>query len=465
MIKTHKKIAILGFAREGQALLRYLLKSPDYKNYEIAICDRKPVKSLFFTKGGKNKRVKIISGEKYLKNLEIFDVIFRSPGIPYMTKEIQEAAKSGTKITSSTELFLEQTKKIKCLTIGITGTKGKSTTSTLIYKILKAAKRDVYLAGNIGKPAIEILPRLSKKSIVVLEMSSFQLQELKYSPNIAVILNIFPDHLDSHKNFKEYINAKAGIVKNQIIGDKIFYFNNEPGLKPIIAKSRAKKIPVKFTKSHFVNLKINGIHNIKNALMAAEVCRFLKIKENIIKKTIEGFKGLEHRLELIKSIKIPVKKHSDILKNVRMFFYNDSASTNPQTTAAAIKAFKEPKILIAGGKDKKLDFKPLANTLKNSNTLEIILFGENKNKIKKAISKTGVPIILTKDLKGAVNLTYKKANKLKTSAEGGSASGGKNYKLKTKLIILFSPGSASFDMFTDYKERGKVFKKLTKTLR
>lgn len=442
--KINKKIAILGFAREGQALLYYLLKSPDYKNYEITICDRSPkIKKII-----KNKAVEIRVGENYLNNLKDFDIIFRSPGIPYITKEIQKAVKAGTKITSATELFLQQTEKIKCLTIGITGTKGKSTTSTLIYKILKAAGRDVYLAGNIGKPAIEILPRLTKKSTVILEMSSFQLQELKHSPNIAVILNIFPDHMDSHKSFKEYINSKAGIAKNQKRGDKIFYFSDESGLKPIILKSRAQKFPVKFRKSDFPNLKIHGEHNIKNALMAAAVAKQLGVKKTIINKTIAGFRGLEHRLEFVRAVKL---KGGTVKKLKIIKFYNDSASTNPQTTAAAIKSFKEPKILITGGKDKNLDFKSLANALKNSNTFAVILFGENKNKIKKAIAKSGIPAILTSNLKNAVRLAFLTST---------------NYKLKTKnLVILFSPASASFDMFTDYKERGKVFKKLTRNLK
>ena len=444
------KIAILGFAREGQALLRYLLKSPDYKNSEITVCDRKPIKTLL-----KNKRIKTLFEKKYLENLKDFDIIFRSPGIPYITKEIQETQKTGIKITSATELFLQQTKKIGCLTIGITGTKGKSTTSTLIYKILKAAGRDVYLAGNIGKPAIEILPGLAKKSIVVLEMSSFQLQELKHSPNIAAILNIFPDHLDSHKNFKEYINAKAGIAANQKREDKIFYFSNDQNSKYIISKSHAQKIPIQFRKFlflirkwNFLNLKIRGTHNIKNALMAAEICRNLKIKERIIQRTIQNFKGLEHRLEFVRAIKLKNKnKTATIIE-----FYNDSASTNPQTAAAAIKAFKEPKILIAGGKDKNLDYASLSKALKNSDTLLVVLFGENKNKIKKALTKYGVPIKLVKDLKNAVRLTYEKDNKL--------------IKLKAEsLAVLFSPASASFDMFTDYKERGKVFKKLVKNLK
>ena len=212
--------------------------------------------------------------------------------------------------------------------------------------------------------------------------------------------------------------------------------------------------------------------------MAAEICRNLKIKESIIQKAIQNFKGLEHRLEFVRAIKLKNRATTIIIE-----FYNDSASTNPQTAAAALQSFKEQKILIAGGKDKNLDYAPLAKTVKNSNTLAVILFGENKNKIKKAIAKTGVNIIMTTNLRNALWSAYKQTNKLTHSVNSGlvlSKAEGLTHsvnsglvlskaeglmKLKAEsLIVLFSPASASFDMFTDYKERGKVFKKLVKNI-
>ena len=182
-----KKIAILGFGREGKAVLRFL-KKQGLRN--VTILDKK------FDKN-------------YLKNLEDFNVIYRSPGVPYNLKEIQKAVKAGVKFTSATDLFF---KNAKGLIIGVTGTKGKGTTSTLIYKILASAGKDVYLAGNIRKPAIDILPKLKKNSVTVLELSSFQLQDLKQSPHIAVALDMFPDHMDAHKNLKEYFEAKSSIA-------------------------------------------------------------------------------------------------------------------------------------------------------------------------------------------------------------------------------------------------------------
>jgi UDP-N-acetylmuramoylalanine--D-glutamate ligase len=426
------KIAILGFGREGKAVLKFLKKSAQYKNAEISILDKKTDKN-------------------YLKNLTQFDIIFRSPGIPYNLPEIQNTIKKGVKFSSATQLFFE---KFKGKVIGITGTKGKGTTSTLLYKILKSAGKDarpeqrrrIFLAGNIGKPAVELLPKLKNNSIVILELSSFQLQDLKHSPNIAVVLNIFEDHLDSHKNFNEYINSKANIAKWQKKSDKIFYDASNKQSKWIAEKSQGKKIPVQIYPNR--DLKIVGEHNLKNVAMAATVAQSLGIKPDIIKKVVKNYRGMEHRLELV---------HSNILENVGMNFYNDSASTNPYTAAAAIRAFpNQPKILICGGKDKNLDYTPLAKALKNSDTKIVILFGENKQKIAKAISEiknSGLRIMEVKNLKQAVQLAYKTAKKLISLSA---------YQL---ITIIFSPAAASFDMFKDYKDRGEKFKEIVKGLK
>ncbi|MEK7555326.1 MAG: UDP-N-acetylmuramoyl-L-alanine--D-glutamate ligase [Patescibacteria group bacterium] len=460
-----KKIAILGFGLEGKSLLKFLKKSSLYKKADISVLDKKLNKD-------------------YLKNLKKFDVIFRSPGVPYNLPEIQNALKKGVKISSGTELFFEQLRGLKNIkVIGITGTKGKGTTSTLIYKILKAASKKVWLAGNIGKPALEILPKLKKNSIVILELSSFQLQNLKYSSDIAIVLDIFPDHMDAHKNFREYIDAKLNIAKWQSKNDKIFYFNDNKYAKWIAEKSRAKKITVDLSFSNSPSLastnnasrsgrewfhriklviKMPGSHNIKNAVMAATVAKNIGVPDKIILKTIKKFRGLEHRLEFVRVIN-------------KIKFYNDSASTNPQTAAAAIKAFPNKLktralkalsarpstkrnafsalVLIVGGKDKNLNFSPLAQALKNSNTKLVVLFGENKNKIRKTISKRGLVIREVENLKSAVNFAYKTAKSLVANG----------YSLNP--IIVFSPASASFDMFKDYKDRGKKFKEIVLKLK
>lgn len=447
MLHETTKIAILGFGQEGKSLLKFLKKSHLYKNANVSVLDKKLDKN-------------------YLKNLERFNIIFRSPGMPYNLPEIQNALKKGVKISSGTELFFEQLRGFKNIKIiGVTGTKGKGTTSTLIYKILKAAGKLVYLAGNIGKPALEILPELNKNnSIVILELSSFQLHGLKYSPDIAIVLDIFPDHMDAHKNFKEYIDAKSNIAKWQKKTDKIFYFADNKYSKQIAQKSRAKKNPVDSRRSHVFAIlnriiKIPGAHNLKNAVMATNVAKHLGVPNKIILKTIKNFRGLEHRLELVRTIRVNPRSHPRLSASI-VKFYNDSASTNPQTAAAAIRAFpKQSKILIVGGKDKGLNYSPLAQALKNSNTKLVILFGENKNKIAKAILSEKhravsikYKVRLVKNLKTAVNLAYRETKILNT-------------KYFLPSTIIFSPASASFDMFKDYKDRGNKFKKIVKILR
>ncbi len=330
MDNLNMKIAILGFGLEGKSLLKFLRQSPQFKKTDISILDKKLDKN-------------------YLKNLARFGIVFRSPGVPYNLPEIQKSIKKGVEFSSATKLFFQEAQKITGIKIiGITGTKGKGTASTLLYKILKACGKDVFLAGNIGKPAIEILPKLKENSIIILELSSFQLQDLNQSPDIAVILDTFPDHLDAHKNFREYINAKANIAKWQKKNNKIFYFSDNKYSKLIAQKSPAKKIPINTGYSNvFVDLhriiKIPGEHNIKNAVMAASIALSLGCPKEKIILTIKKFRGNEHRLELIRTIPV---------RNASIKFYNDSASTNPQTAAAAIKSFKEQIILIAGCKDK-----------------------------------------------------------------------------------------------------------------
>jgi len=548
----NKKIAILGFGREGKSLLRFLRrrgytqittrinadknkirvnqrkyqrKSASKEKPEIWILDRDPkIRQLCINNlwSSQDANIHFQLGKNYLKNLDQFDIVFRSPGVPYNLPEIQKAIKKGVKFSSATQLFFEQIEEQSkvsgqksIVTIGITGTKGKGTTATLLYKILKACGKNVYLAGNIGKPALDILSNTQinadqdadkrrsisvnqrthqcKSAYIILELSSFQLQDLKYSPNIAIVLGLFPDHLDAHKNFKEYFEAKANIAKWQKKTDKIFYFADNKYTNLIAQKSKGKKIPIHCqaidcpsikkifgaTDSQKL-IKLPGFHNLKNALMAATVALSLGCPKEKILKVIKNFRGNEHRLEFVRTIRrstqtirrqtqkispresassLPRSDAERLLRGPRksaIYFYNDSASTNPQTAAAAIQAFSEPKILIAGGKDKGLNYSPLTKTLKNSNTKLVILFGENKNKIAKAIKNSGIPIKLVKDLKTAVNLSYKTAKKLLRSMVNGQWS---------KVIILFSPASASFDMFRDYAERGEKFKELVKKLK
>ncbi len=416
------KTAILGFGMEGKSTLKYLKKKG--QKLDIKVLDKK------FDKN-------------YLKNLADFDVVYRSAGVPFNLPEIQKAIKKGVKLSSSTILFLENAKgKI----IAVTGTKGKGTTSTLIYKILKNAGFDTYLVGNIGKPALDILHKLTPKSVTVLELSSFQLQDIKLSPHIAVVLDIFPDHLDVHKSFKEYIESEAQVISHQKPNDKVFYFDENKYSKLFGEKSKAKKTVVNLTglKNPYISptnieemkniIKIPGEHNLKNALMAATVTRSLGVPKKIILKIISQFTGNKYRIQKIRKIN-------------NITFYNDSGSTNPGTVTKAVLSFGDNKILIVGGKDKNLDYKPLKGVLRKSKTELVILLGESKYKIQKTIKDSGVLIELADNLESAVKIAYKKAQ-----------------ESKENISIIFSPGAASFDMFTNYEERGKFFNKIVKSL-
>ena len=432
------KIAVLGFEREGQSTLEFLLHDPEYRGAEIWVLDKK--KGLKIPKGIRSRL-----GAGYLRGLETFDVVFRTPGAPYNLPEIQKALKHGVVITSATKLFFE---RCPAKIVGITGTKGKGTTCTLLYNILRAAKRDTFLVGNIGKPALSVLPAIERSQkngrspIVVFELSSFQLQDLTQSPAIAVVLEAFPDHQDSHKSLNEYYSAKANIGRWQAPTDKTFFFKHQKMSSWIGGKSKGKKIAVDGT--HFDlfapgDLVVAGYHNFKNAVMATRVARALKVPDAVIKKKVLAFRGTEHRLEFVRSMPAPGN-------GGRISFYNDSASHNPTAAAAAVRAFPDKNIvLIAGGKDRNIDFTPLKKAAAEANIKTIVLFGENRNKIEKTIRSNGASITLTPSLKEALRVAYK-------SAAGDTT-------------VLFSPGSASFDQYRNYEERGKSFVSLVKQLR
>lgn len=394
------RIAILGYGVEGRSALKFLKKLCPKADFDIK--DQK-------------------FGRNYLKHLETFDLIVRSPGVPYLTPEIQRAKRVGVEITSATKLFF---KHAKGTLVGITGTKGKGTVATLLYKILRAAGKDAHLIGNMGIPMLDELPKLKKTSISVLELSSFQLQDLDVSPHIAVILDISPDHLNYHESFKEYLEAKFPISNFQFPNNKVFFFPDNRFSKAIAQKSRGKKIPVLADKK--LILKIPGFHNLKNASMAAAVARSLGVSEQIVKKVARNFKGLPHRLEFVRKV-----------GGVK--YYNDSASTNPAATVAALRAFDAPKILIAGGASKNLSYGPLKDGIAKSNIKLVILYGENKDEICNAVGNI-THTVMAEDLKSALRLAI--------------------YSAVKGDIVLLSPASTAFDQFSGYAERGELFKKL-----
>lgn len=410
---NRKKVAIIGYGIEGQDAEKFLIK----KGAEVTILDQK-------------------DNPDYLLGLEKYDVIVRSPGVYPYKQELVKAKKLGVRVTTPTHIFFDE---FSGIVIGVTGTKGKGTTSTLIYEILKSSKFDVHLAGNIGKPMLELLPKLKKDSYVILEMSSFQLIDLPVSPNISVVLNITSDHMDWHKNNQEYIDAKKNIVKNQSISDWAV-INNEYDIPKSFAKETKANL-IFFNKNKLEDiytqkLILRGKHNLENIAAAVAVAKILNIDTKIISKTVHNFKGLEHRLEFVREVN-------------GIKFYNDSFATGPQPTIAAIKSFTEDITIILGGSDKGLDYKELGDVINNSkNIRNIILIGDTALKIKNSIKINNLKLKIIMLGKPTMREIVKKAYEV---AEKGD-------------VVILSPASASFDMFHDYKDRGNQFKEAVNCL-
>jgi len=452
-IAKNSEIGILGVGVEGACLAKYL-NNHGYNN--VTLLDEKQDLN-----GFKNE-FKIIKGSEAFQNLENFDYIFRSPGIHKDKRELEKARRKGTKVTSATKFFFDL---CPCEIVGITGTKGKGTTSTLIYTMLKNAGKDVYLGGNIGECPLNFLDKLKKSSVVVLELSSFQLHDLEKSPHVAVIVKTTSEHLDYHKDLEEYLSAKESIVMYQKKTDAVIANIDFPYHLRYVLRTPAKKYLVSSTKQpengayvkdgivYIVEkgekteiCKTNevgliGPHNIENILAAAAACVFLKIEVKHIARAAKEFKGLPHRLEFIKRVN-------------GVSFYNDSFSTTPETCIAAIKSFTEPEVLIAGGSEKFSDYSDLGFAIADSKNLKaVVLMGITGPKIEKEINKafengakreTPLKIVMAVNYKEAFMAAY-----LEASGEG---------------VVLLSPASASFDQFENYKKRGDAFRNWVESL-
>ena len=404
-----KKILILGFGREGRNTFLFLRKLFPKKILGIADKSEKIEKP--------DKNVRLYLGKNYLEAIKNYDVVLKSPGIPF--KILPKSALK--KITTQTEIFLENCPgKI----IGITGTKGKSTTASMIYQILKRGGVKVHLIGNIGKPVLNLLFSATPKDIYVYELSSHQLYNLKKSPQIAVFLNIYPEHLDYYRNFKEYVQAKANITRYQTKTDFLIYNSKNKLVKEIAKKSKAQKIPIK------------GEYYELNKEAAKAVAKIFKIPEKVIKKVIKKFKPLPHRLELVGTFK-------------GITFYNDALATIPEATIQAIETLgNKVETIMLGGFERNVSFKNLAKKVLESKIKTVILFPTTGEKIWKEILKLArgreVPKHFFVDsMAKAVKLAYQ-------------------YTKKGRICLL-STASPSFSIFKDYKEKGNLFKKYVKS--
>ncbi len=446
---SRKKVIVLGLGIEGLSLVKYFSK-----NYEVSVFDEKVESDIEkqATEAVKGYGAKLYLGN--IKKLPKFDIIARSPAVRPDYPLISKLTKKGSLLTSATKIFFNI---CKGEIIGVTGTKGKGTTCTLIYKLLKTQYNNVHLAGNIGIPMLDILPKIKKSSKVVLELSSFQLMDLGKSPHIAVALMATSEHLNWHKDQNEYLKAKSNISKYQNTTDYAVINADFPKSIKLTKETKAKKYFFSTTKeTNGVYVKSNNIisaigeqervctatevllpgrHNLQNVLASCTVAKIYGITSSNIRKVLKNFKGLEHRLQLV-ATKEGVK------------YYNDSFSTIPETTIAAMEAFNGPKILVLGGSSKNSDFRKLINKIETTSTVKnIVLIGKESIRIKGLIKddRTRKKIIT------GLNSMAEVVTKCKNLSKSGD-------------IVLLSPACASFDMFKNYKDRGNQFIKAVNLL-
>ena len=448
----NKKIAILGFGLEGMSIIDFLL----HDALKITVYDDKPRGSFesIVTENYEQKGVSFEFEKKLIP--EDYDIVFRSPGIKPSSPELVEAKSKGIEVTSAIKMFFEQ---CPCEIIGVTGTKGKGTTSTLIYEMLKKEGFDAYLGGNIGIPPLSFLSELKGDSKVVLELSSFQLIDLEQSPHIGVILMTTSEHLDYHNDVYEYIEAKRNIFKFQDYKDFAVVNRDYPASNESDIYSNGKVYRVSreqdvdqgcFVKNDGIVLKMDGNeneilatkdlalrgkHNWENVCAAtvAALCAGCSMKSII--PVLKSFKGLEHRIE-----------HVATTRGVA--YYDDSFSTTPETAIAAIEAFDEPKILILGGSSKNSNFSELGQIISESESIKAIIgIGVEWGRIRQEIKGLNPSIAIIEDCQ-----TMKEI--IQQCVEIGEIGD----------VVLLSPACASFDMFKSYKDRGDQFKEEVKKL-
>lgn len=435
----NKKIIILGFGREGKSTYKLIRKYLKEQKLYIADANTELLNLNEFLKQDENLELKC--GESYLENLEEYDLILKSPGISLAKIDISKFEK---KIKSQLELLLEF---FNIFTIGITGTKGKSTTSSLIYKVLQEQNVNTLLLGNIGVPVFDYIDTIEENTTIVLEMSSHQLEFMNLSPNIAILLNAYEEHLDHYKSFDNYVEAKCNIFKNQKNKDYFLYNCDNDVLKNVVNNPIAKtyKVSLKQSDDSQVYLKngvvylnektlynskeekrnLMGDYNLNNIMFVLTVSEIMGLDLNKTIETINNFKTLEHRLELVGN-------------KDGVLYYDNSIATIPMATMEAVKALKDVDTLIIGGMDRGIDYSEFIDYLNKSDIKNII-----------CMPKTGHDIAqkLNDDRKHVVETLEEAVDTAKKVTEKGK-------------ICLLSPAAASYGFFKNFEEKGNLFKKL-----
>lgn len=443
-----KNITVIGIGISNLPLIKYLVSL----GANVTACDRRSAEDL-----GENYTeleklgVKFNLGDGYLNNLS-GDMIFKTPGMRYDVPELLKAKENGSIVTSEMEVFFEV---CSSHIIAVTGSDGKTTTTTLIHKMMTDAGYKTWLGGNIGNPLLTDTEKMKENDWVILELSSFQLHTMRKSPEIAVITNISPNHLDMHKDYKEYIDAKKNIMLYQNEGDTLIvsadnqvtadigksangavkYFSRNGMADVYLDGNIIKRGIVEIL--NIKDIKIPGMHNVENYMAAIAAVSGLVSKEVIV-NVAKTFGGVEHRIELVRTL--------DGVK-----YYNSSIDSSPNRTINTLRVFPNKVIMIAGGKDKGIPYDEIGPALAE-HVKVLILIGATSDKIQEAldaeINKTGngkdIEVIRATSYEDAVNTARSKAH------DGD--------------VVLLSPASTSFDMFRNFEERGNLFKKIVNEL-
>lgn len=448
----NKKLLILGFGVEGYSTYNFIRRHLPNKKLYISDANTKFIE--MYVDVAKDENIEVLGQQEYLKDLEQYDIIMKTPGLSFKNIDTSNFIH---KIKSQLELFLEF---IDVFTIGVTGTKGKSTTSSLIYSIINEQCEDVHLLGNIGVPLFDEIDKLTEKSVVVLELSSHQLEYIEVAPNVAIILNIFEEHLDHYKSYEHYIDAKINICRYQKESDYFIYSidneilnNHVLDLKGI--KSKMYEIGyLNNNKQHLnsslicrvesevltednevlyidsENRNILGEHNFNNIMFAITVAKIMNLDLKKAQESIYKFEPLPHRMEFVGEF--------DGVK-----YYNDSIATVPASTINGVETLKNVNTLIIGGKDRGIDYTEFADFLGNTSIENLICLPDTGWEIAKMVVNDGMEKFIVEDMKMAVNIAKKVTKK-------GS-------------ICLLSPAASSYGFFKNFKERGDLFKKFVRS--
>lgn len=457
---------ILGAARQGIALARWLSRHGS----KVTLSDSRSLEQLASARESlADTDVTWAAGGHPLELLDATDMLCLSGGVPLTLPIVQEAVKRGIPLSNDTQIFMEV---VPCKTIGITGSAGKTTTTTLVGKMAVASHKlqvegnlqhsnNVFVGGNIGDPLINYVDDMTADDLAILEISSFQLEQMTISPNIAAILNITPNHLDRHGTMEAYTNAKARILEFQTEKDTAILNHDDKGSWNLRNKVKGKLMTFSlhdldegFNGSYLhedgllslrdgyaylplmlrEKIKLPGLHNVANVLAAFTIGHAAGFKLDAMLEVVEEFRGVAHRLEFVRE-----------RNGVRWF--NDSIATAPERAMAGIQSFDDPIVLMLGGRDKDLPWDEIAKLI-HKRVDHVVLFGEAAELIQKAISAVGgersVDLRRARHLKEAVAL----------AAEAATAGD----------VVLFSPGGTSYDEFKDFAERGEAFRKWVQEL-